>query len=285
MTLLGNVLINIKASMNYDNERTNMRQPVQQNQPYQQPQEVQPPQYAQPQQPDQKKSGGKGLMITTIILSALTLLAIIGFIIFMVLNKDDSEQKDTPKTEVKATHNHDDGNQQMVYSISSDGFLNIREQPTSHSSIVGVLYTGGDGAKLLGQQGKWYNVEYQGRQGYVNSSYATCSSAKPTSTSATTSHRKVYYVVLGSYDNLEYARSYANSWSGPNSNRLSVYRTIVYGTVKFRVCNFCSYSMSSAKDMVQLVANNTGQTAWVWPSDGLADCVYSVSSPLSPNEP
>ena len=259
----------------YNNEQTAMRQPMPQNQQYQQPQQGMQP-------PEPKKSGGKGLMITTIILSSLTLLAIVGFIIYMIASNDkDDQQANTEKTE-SSTAIPSQANEApvMVFSTSSDGFLNIRELPSNQSSIVGVLYTGGDGAKFLGRENKWIRVEYQGRQGYVHSSYAVCSTTKPNV--GTAPQQKVYYVVLGSYDNLEYAKSYANSWGGPGDNSLAVYRTIVNGTVKYRVCNYCSYSMSSAKEMAQDVEAYCTQTAWVWPSNGLADCVYATAQPLTP---
>lgn len=60
-----------------------------------------------------------------------------------------------------------------VYSNADDGFLNIRMKPNASSDIVGVLYNGKEGAKLLDKSNKyWYKVSKNGIVGYVNKRYA-----------------------------------------------------------------------------------------------------------------
>ena len=67
---------------------------------------------------------------------------------------------------------YDSPNKTFVYSISDDGFLNIRETPSDKSEILGVLITGGDGAELLDNSSKWYKVKKGDVIGYVYSKYA-----------------------------------------------------------------------------------------------------------------
>ena len=60
-----------------------------------------------------------------------------------------------------------------VYSNADDGFLNIRMKPSASSDIVGVLYNGKEGAKLLDKSNKyWYKVSKDGVVGYVNKRFA-----------------------------------------------------------------------------------------------------------------
>jgi hypothetical protein len=64
-----------------------------------------------------------------------------------------------------------------VYSNADDGFLNIRMKPSASSEIVGVLYNGKEGAKLLDKSNKyWYRVSKDGIVGYVNKRYAKLNS-------------------------------------------------------------------------------------------------------------
>ena len=64
-----------------------------------------------------------------------------------------------------------------VYSNAHDGFLNIRMKPSASSKIVGVLYNGKEGAKLLDKSNKyWYKVSKNGIVGYVNKRYAKLNS-------------------------------------------------------------------------------------------------------------
>lgn len=58
-----------------------------------------------------------------------------------------------------------------VYSNSYDGYINIREQPSSKSKILGKFPNGPQGAKLISVEGNWSKVDLNGVVGYVYSSY------------------------------------------------------------------------------------------------------------------
>lgn len=57
-----------------------------------------------------------------------------------------------------------------VYSAASDGYTNIRTSTSTNSRIIGELHNGGSGARLLGQSGNWYKINYNGTVGYVHKS-------------------------------------------------------------------------------------------------------------------
>ena len=53
-----------------------------------------------------------------------------------------------------------------VYANSHDGFLNIREEPSAKSAVVGRMYNGDQGAISLGiEVGNWVQVERRGSYG------------------------------------------------------------------------------------------------------------------------
>ena len=58
-----------------------------------------------------------------------------------------------------------------VYSNCYDGYLNVRQAPTTQSQIVGKLKNGSEGAELLGVEGTWSKVRVNGVVGYVASKY------------------------------------------------------------------------------------------------------------------
>lgn len=58
----------------------------------------------------------------------------------------------------------------MVYSASyGDGWVAIRQSPSSKSPMLDRLVTGGDGADYISTDGNWYYVNYHGTVGYVYS--------------------------------------------------------------------------------------------------------------------
>ena len=60
-----------------------------------------------------------------------------------------------------------------VYSNAYDGYINIRETPTSKGTVIGVLKNGPEGALCLSQTGEWTKIDYNGVAGYVYTKYLT----------------------------------------------------------------------------------------------------------------
>ena len=67
----------------------------------------------------------------------------------------------------------------MVYSNCYDGYLNVRQAPTTKSQIVGKLKNGYEGAELLGVEGSWSKVRVNGVVGYVASKYLQSTPTEP----------------------------------------------------------------------------------------------------------
>ena len=67
----------------------------------------------------------------------------------------------------------------MVYSNCYDGYLNVRQAPTTKSQIVGKLKNGYEGAELLGVEGTWSKVRVNGVVGYVASKYLQSTPTEP----------------------------------------------------------------------------------------------------------
>ena len=58
-----------------------------------------------------------------------------------------------------------------VYSNAYDGYINIREHPTSKSSIIGTFKNGPNSATCISQTGEWTEINYNGVTGYVYTKY------------------------------------------------------------------------------------------------------------------
>ena len=86
----------------------------------------------------------------------------------------------------------------LVYSISTDGFVNVRKTPNASSKIIGVLATNRKGAVLLSSKGTWWKVRVDNVVGYVHSKYVTLSS-KPVKISGLPT---VHYVVISTCNSM-----------------------------------------------------------------------------------
>lgn len=52
----------------------------------------------------------------------------------------------------------------------NSGYLNIRSGPSLNSPVIGMAPNGAQ-LRILGRSGDWYNIEYNGQNGYVSSNY------------------------------------------------------------------------------------------------------------------
>ena len=157
----------------------------------------------------------------------------------------------------------------LVFSTSSDGFVNIRQAPSAKSAILGSLYTGGDGAALLSVHGDWMKVRYGNVEGYVKSRYVTISQASGTSSG---SSRPVYYVVIASHENLSNAKAFREQL--PDGLDCSpMFSGVAKGKVVYRMCSGIYYSKAQAQREANDLKSFYGINAWIWKSDGQAPCV------------
>ena len=166
----------------------------------------------------------------------------------------------------------------MVYSISSDGFLNIREQPNAQSKILGRLLTGGKGAEYLGSTGNWHHVRYEGVVGFVHGGYARLEGLERQAQQAQTAGRKVYYVVFDIFTDLNAAKK-ATETLPDALDGSCIFRATQDGKTVYRLCEGSYYNRADAQSQVDGIKHYLGREAWIWESDGVAPCVYQGISP------
>ncbi len=102
---------------------------------------------------------------------------------------------------------------------------------------------------------------------------------KTKTTAKTSKTRPVYYLVLGSYDNLDEARKALAQDDMPFNPSPKIYKAKTGGKTVYRICDKISYTPFEADS----------KDTWVWKSNGLAKCVYRPYSngtpvPITPHE-
>lgn len=174
----------------------------------------------------------------------------------------------------------------MVYSISSDGFLNIREMPSASSNILGRLLTGGKGAEYLGSTGSWHRVRYEGVEGFVHANYASVEGLDQQAQRTQTSGRKVYYVVISSFNDLNSAKKFTETLPDALDGSC-IFRATQDGKTVYRLCPGSYYRRAKAQQLADNIRGYLERDVWIWESDGVAPCVYQgilpsgeVASPL-----
>ena len=97
------------------------------------------------------------------------------------------------------------------------------------------------------------------------------------------SQRTVYYIVCGSYPTQEEAIRHADEMS--EVVFYNVYKATANGKTVYRLCCDCYYSKADAeKDLEGILSGFKGYDWWIWPSKGLAKCVYRPYSPKGNGE-
>lgn len=95
--------------------------------------------------------------------------------------------------------------------------------------------------------------------------------------------RTVYYIVCGSYSSLKKAIEHSEQMS--EVMFYPVYKAIANGKTVYRLCCQCYYNKADAeKDLEGLLSGFKSDDWWIWPSKGLAKCVYRPISPKDGEE-
>lgn len=90
--------------------------------------------------------------------------------------------------------------------------------------------------------------------------------------------RTVYYIVCGSYNSLDDAIKQSENMS--EVLFYPVYKAKVEGKTVYRLCCQCYYSLEDAQtDLDGILSGFKADDWWIWPSKGLAKCVYRPESP------
>ncbi|MCQ2289584.1 MAG: SPOR domain-containing protein [Muribaculaceae bacterium] len=88
-----------------------------------------------------------------------------------------------------------------------------------------------------------------------------------------TASQTYYYVVVGSFSNLNEAKFYNDNAPGDVEWR-GVFVTTSKGRTLYRVCDGCYTSKSSAQSHANEIRRLWGIDAWVWASKGKARHIY-----------
>ena len=163
----------------------------------------------------------------------------------------------------------------LVYSISTDGFVNVRKTPNASSKIIGVLATNRKGAVLLSSKGTWWKVRVDNVVGYVHSKYVTLSS-KPVKISGLPT---VHYVVISTCNSMAEVKQFF--YNCPDAFDCSpVYKDIEGGKTVYKICLNCYATLSGAMQLRDSTNKMLGDDyAKIWSTQGLAECVYLTEYP------
>lgn len=169
------------------------------------------------------------------------------------------------------------GGVEKVYSVATDGFVNVRSAPNANSQVVGVLATGLDGARLLSKQGRWWKVGLEHCTGYVNSRYVALSGT-PIQVSGLP---EVYYVVVKECQTRAEVDTFF--YHCPDMlDGLPVYQAVRGGETVYRICQSCHATMAGAEESKRAyddLFGGSGGACFIWPTRGLARCVYLPMTP------
>ena len=163
----------------------------------------------------------------------------------------------------------------LVYSISTDGFVNVRKTPNASSKIIGVLATNRKGAVLLSSKGTWWKVRVDNVVGYGHSKYVTLSS-KPVKISGLPT---VHYVVISTCNSMAEVKQFF--YNCPDAfDGSPVYKDIEDGKTVYKICLNCYATLSGAMQLRDSTNKMLGDDyAKIWSTQGLAECVYLTEYP------
>lgn len=231
-----------------------------------------------------------------IILCSIAILLVIAFVVFKVVQnnkpkyrivnptqttqsaqKSSVEKKDAQSKSDDSSKKRETASagEELVYSIATDGYVNIRYFPDADSYVVGVLATNREGARLISNQGTtWWKVRIGKVEGYVNSKYVKLSDTPVKISGLPT----VYYIVLESHDTMEDAQNFNRVCA--DGMECWIYKCTSNGKTVYRLCVGCFSTRSDAQDRINECrslydgAFDYYTNAWIWESEGLGNCVY-----------
>lgn len=188
-------------------------------------------------------------------------------------------------------HHHDRGKHPAyVYSTAPDGILNVRTAPSPDAGLLGYLVTGGRGAIFMGKaENGWDKVNFYGQIGYVSDRQSELGPPNKFGLKPHPDHgreylndnsRTIYYIVCGSYNSKQQAIAASQQMS--EVVFYDVYEVREKGATKYRLSCFCSFSKAEAqRELKKFKRNFGGKDWWIWPSAGMAKCVYIAPSPAA----
>lgn len=85
-------------------------------------------------------------------------------------------------------------------------------------------------------------------------------------------NQKVYYVVLGSYSSLKEAKRF--NYYAPDGLECNIYKARANGKIVYRACCNVFKTANEAHGCAREIQKHYGINAWVWASNGAANCVF-----------
>lgn len=86
------------------------------------------------------------------------------------------------------------------------------------------------------------------------------------------SSQTIYYVVVGSFTDLNKAKRF-NASAPYDTDWCGVYATTSNGRTLYRVCANCYYSKARAQNAAREIKRTDKIDAWVWANKGTARCI------------
>ena len=163
----------------------------------------------------------------------------------------------------------------LVYSVATDGYVNVRQAPSAKSEVIGVLATGRKGAVLLSSKGTWWKVRVDDVTGYVNSKYVQVGT-KP---AVVKNLPEFHYEVVATCNTMKEVKDFF--YYCPDAlDGSPVYRTNERGKQVYKICISCHSTRSAAEKACKVTNDLFGNDfAKVWTTKGLAECVYLPITP------
>lgn len=113
----------------------------------------------------------KRININTILLSIILILLVAGGIGYFVLGNSDRARGVPEGIDTYGYGSYDYVSDNIVYCNSYDGYLSIRDTPSSKGEKIGKFRNGPEGAIKLGETGNWVEIDCNGVVGYVSNKY------------------------------------------------------------------------------------------------------------------